>query len=512
MKKLSAMLPLMLFITGIVYSQGVGNLFQYSFVSPNLYCLDFGYYDAAHALGITGFDINPAGLSRMKNLSLATAYSTSKRADARIDVQIAPDSFFFGKVVLPVELGFEEKGGWDFLGAGGKIGPFAFGFGYRRGEIIGVHPSIDTMVAGSWSGSVPFAINHALFPQIPASFGTIPVLVTISGSGWLHFNIQGTGPNEITTTPITFGTALDLGPTSFGLGATMNVFKGNADITGRGEGSFDNVAGTITEMPYVPSLYKVDIKLSGSAEDDSLYQEDFHGAVTGTQFILRAGNQTTIRNLIVGELVFGGVVEEAFPVTFAGGFTNRLMYASGVPTNILIDTNNVNISIDYINRKITGTAKAALSDFLRTTISDSTANPFKLSPQTNLYFAGLYRLSNWEFNLGGGMVGFLPTGQGWGRIYVDGGVKLHQFIDWHLGFVTAWQRYQVASYSITTPPVVVVGLGGEARLFGVGLDFGVRTNTTAMILQAISETQQVELVKFNLLDWTSFGLGLKFDL
>ncbi len=511
MKRLKSLLPFVLLSASTVHAAGVGSLFRYSFVSPNLYCLNFGYYDAAHALGITGFDLNPAGLARMNMVSFGTAFSTSKRADARIDLEILPDSFYFGKVIVPVGLGFEEAGGWDFLGAGSKVGPFAFGFGFRRGELVGVQAAIDTEVIQHWDKTIPFVISHSLFPEIPAALGNIPVNIAISGDGDFNFTINGNG--AISYFPITFGAALDLGVTSFGLGGTVNIYKGSASIAGEGEGTFTNVAGSITQGTWpIPLPWKVAITIHGSAEEDSLYFENFDGDLTGTQFVLRMGNQTRITNLILGELVLGGVIEEAFPTTFGSGFTNRLIYASGMPRTIIFDTTNYTLNVDYVNMRITGDVSVYLSDFAKTIINDSTAYPFKLSPQTNLYFAGVYKLYNWDFNLGGGVVGFIPPGQGWGRIYFDGGVRWHQFITWNFGVLAAWQRYQVASYKVTTPPIVVVGLGGEAKFFGVGLDFGVRTNTTSAILAAISASRNVSLQKFNLLNWMSFGIGLKYDL
>jgi len=493
---------------GIVHAGGVGGRILYSFVSPNLFCLDFGYYDAACVSGITGFDLNPAGLGWMKSVSLATAFSTTKRTDARIDLQLVDSTFYFGQVVIPVSLGFEETGGWDFLGEGTKIGPFAFGFGFRRGEQLGLKPVIDTVIARHWTGTIPFSISHSTFPQIPSSAGSIPITITVSGDGRLHFNIIGNG--SITYTPFTCGAAFDLGVTSFGLGATANIFYGNANVSGRGEGSFENVVGTISARSGLTD-WTADLDFAGSVNNDSVYQENFKGDLHGTQFILRAGNLTKVPNLIAGELVLGGVVEEVFPATIGTGFTNFFVYTSGIPTDIFFDTSNVTIQVDSVNHRITGTVNLSLSDFLRTTRFDSAAYPFKFIPQTNLYAAGVYRISNWEFNLGAGMVGFLPNGPGWGRLFLDGGIKLHAGLDWHLGVVTALQRYQVASYSVVTPPIVMAGLGVGANLFGVGLDFALSSNISQAIIEAIASTSSVKMVDYRTLNWVGFGFGLKYD-
>ncbi|MCS7258512.1 MAG: hypothetical protein NZ601_03985 [candidate division WOR-3 bacterium] len=286
-----------------------------------------GYITPALAEGPCGIFSNPAALGFRPNYGIAFSWGIPSKPKINSDLTLFQQTTYMSQVTVPLELTIEDKGGFNFLGLMGHVGPVGLGAGLMQKSASGLSFNFQQ----SQTININYQITQIIRARINPTLDTaIPITVDVNAP--VQLTLSGNGGVDIGRLPLFFGAGYALGENiSFGLGAKLYQYSGtlNSDIN---------------------LNFRTNVSCIGRANPP------FRGAVTGhalvTDTILRVlgtGDfNTTQLAFSLGALVRAGffkmglTFEKGLSSELAGSYSLNTVRLTNMPDSMRVDSNYVN--------------------------------------------------------------------------------------------------------------------------------------------------------------------------
>jgi len=467
---------------------------HYSYPISNLFFINPGFANPSVSRGLLGFSLNPAGLLHAQDSELMITFAPTMKTKIATEFAIPFDSLaaIIDTVKIPAMLGVNQKGGVDFLGALFNIGGWRLGFGYQKGDYLGLDFFADAKATAEFEFSYNDTLTHSDIEEIPVD-DTIPVRINLRGAGNLFLVGNGNGGFKSNSFIIALAhkfLGLDMGlgfqiiPVTLS-GNFTSLFSGK--LIGGAQLSVEPTGNWTIDATFEPEIDADSILNCYGDADMKFYASSFYWGLKKEWRYLSLG--------ICGEF--------SPPMFVSGDWGLTFSFPSDMP-KIRFDDDN--LVVDTIKKVISGRAKLVVYDFEK---GDSV---FKGEVQ-HLFMSsngvtGGMSLRVWRLETG--MFGGLNVSNDGSYLRIRAGINwgFRTFVPLRAGIIFHFQWFNVADIPLTALPVISFGGGTDFNIRRFNIFLNLSGNTTqgaaSFIIPGIvgGEKKQSALV--------AMGLGLRY--
>jgi hypothetical protein len=436
----------------------------YSYPAANLFFIHPGFADPSASRGLIGFTQNPAGLMRESASGLMLTIAPSMKTLIQTEFAVPLDSItdILDTIRIPARLGFEQVGGFDFLGVMIRIKDWRLGIGLQKGDYLRLDFNADARAQADCEVIFDDTLTSDDIGGIPLE-DSIPVHFEFSGSG--EVSVAGGGDAQYESNSFVIAIArrflgLDIGLgwqlTPVAIEGDVNAWFGNGLLAGL----------SLSVQP--GSDWDIDASFDSRLEADSLVGCEGNADLEFYLSTVYWGIKKDWRYFS-----FGLCGEFSPPLLVDGGWEAMTRLPGDIPK---IRFEDDSLIVDTVQKKISGHATLVIYDFERddTTYRGDLTSLFMSSNGVT----GGMSLRVWRFETGifGGLNfssdgTYLKT-----KFGID--VGLRTFIPLRAGAILHFQYFNVGGLPITALPVLSLGCGTDFRIKKLNFFVNVSGNTT----------------------------------
>jgi hypothetical protein len=467
----------------------------YSYPYTNLFFTKPGFANPSISRGLFGFSLNPASLIDTENAEVMITIGPLMRTEIYSEFAIPFDDFapIIDTVKVPTNLGVEQLGGIDFIGAAFALKGWRFGMGYQKGDYIGLDFVADAKANADYEIDLDYTLTHSDIQEIPVG-DSVPVHVSFSGAGDLA--LTGSGKGDFASRSFIFAIAHKLLGLDCGVGFQITPVSLRGDFNALFGGSLAGIGQISVESA---GDWTIDASFEAEIDADSIL--DCHGDINADFYLSTFywGIKKEWRHFSIG------ICGEFSPPLFLNGGWNLLASFPKDLAKIRFDDDS--LFVDTINKVISGRAKLVVYDFEKDdTTQNGSVNDLFFS--ANGITAGMsVRFWRLETGLFAGVNG--SSDGSYLRLRAGVNLGFRTFVPLYAGAVLHFQYYDISGIPMSALPVIAFGGGTDFNINKFNIFLNLSGNTTqgaaSFIIPHIIGGEKKVSVLF------SMGFGIRYQ-
>ena len=466
----------------------------YSYPTSNLFFIHPGFANPSISRGLLGFALNPAGLMSAQKGELMVTFAPAMQTQVLTEFAVPTESLIpmVDTVNIPTDIGVQQIGGVDFIGALFRLGGWRFAVGYQKGDHIQLDLDARIQPPASYEIEYDDTLTHSDIDAIPVG-DSVPVHVKLKGKG--NIFLLGEANADFRTNSLVFALASKLFGADFGLGCQITpvALTGNfsalssGNLAAAGEVSMVSTGDWTVNATFGATL-NVDSLINCYGQGDmSFYLSSFFWGIKKEWRYVSLG--------LCGDF--------SFP-TFINGNWDAFI---SLPSEELprIDYNDTALVIDTLNKEISGYGDLIIYDF---EMDDSTYQGVARSPfLATAGLSGGMSFRFWRFETGCFAGANSSSDRSYWRIRAGVNLGFRTFVPLYAGVIFHWQQFNIAGLTMTALPVISFGGGTNFNIKNLDVFFSLSGNTTQVASLVIPSAVGGVTTSRSLV---SVGLGLRF--
>ncbi len=484
---------------------GISGALSYNYVDPYLYLLNYDYQNPGSASGMRGAFANPAALA-----AVATASGVITAGFGRtggINLNLASDIPFLGKVKMPVSFYAEEISAVYFAGAAARMGEVVVGFAYADGDRFNSDFFARAEVSFAATYFLRDTLTEADLPDQDEAT-SIPILIDLSGAGGGLISLESI--SRLRTTPFYLMLATENKGINYGVTFCLTNISGWTDY-----------ADTLTPVlePSGARIYSeseewdVGVSVSAVVEGGEIFTNKYFSTISGNELGITFGMQKPGKTLS-----WGFALEQSLGANVLRKKIGRSS-KGGLPR--VIELNTQNLEVDGDAKLIKGEMTIVLGyddlekkegevrELLTLPPQTSFSGGIQAEPGDWIIDASIASSSTWRRGVSGI---FFGTGFGYRfNIPVEIKQKIYNWI-FPVRFSQAifYRVTKIEEIPIYSIPGLFFGVSTTQAWKGVELDLSIRVNTTTAFFGNYAAAIDPDVPDLGIFNYLSAGAGLRY--